>query len=171
MPTTPYPNIIAAIVAYLQQAMMQDFQVSTANQGVWAYYARETVDGVPYAVVQHGPEMYDDSQAGGDQEPDGSGSGELVQATGAVLVIVIAPQADQAEVLADRIVLLCRDTVAGDFLCANGQIEYMRPASAVSDQMTETGPAVPGVFRRAVQITYKRQFYAPSGIPPTQSGG
>ncbi len=165
------PNIIAAIVDYLQQAMGGMLQVSPTNPGVWAYYARETVDGVPYAVVQRGPEMYSYSQAGGDSFADGSGAGELVQAEGFVNVIFVAPTVEQVEELADTCVDVCHDSVAGDLPCANGQIEYMRPARADSEPMTDTGPAVPGTFRRSVQIQYKRQFYIPGGIPPTQPGG
>ncbi len=165
------PNIITAIVTYLQAAMVSDLHVSPTNQGVWAYYARTTIDGVPYAVVQRGPEMYSDSQAGGDQWADGSGSGELVEATGIVIVIFIAPTVEQVEELADRCVNVCRDSVAGDLICSNGQTTYMRPARADSEPMSDIGPAVPGTFRRSVQIQYKRQFYAPGGIPPTQTGG
>jgi hypothetical protein len=167
MITAPYPNIIAAIVAYLQQAMGGSLGVTAANQGVWAYYARATVDGVPYLVVQHGPEMYDDSQAGGADSADSTGAGELVQATGDVLVIVIAPTAELAELLAHEVVLKCRDSVAGDLPCADGQVEYMRPSGAASEQITDIGPAIPGVFRRQVTIRYKQEFYAPIGIPTT----
>lgn len=166
-PAPPYPNIIGAIVAYLQQAMAQSFQISATNQGVWAYYARETTDNVPYAVVQHGPEQYLDSQAGGSEDYDGSGSGELVQADGVVVVIIIAPQADQAESLAHQVVMLCRDSVAGDLPCADGEVIYMRPAMAESERMVDTGPGIPAVFRRYVQIRYKQQFYEPSGLPST----
>lgn len=165
------PNIIAAIVAYLQQAMAQDLQVSPTNPGVWAYYARNTIDGVPYAVVQRGGERYTDSQAGGDEFPDGSGSGELVEAEGDVMVIFIAPTVDLVEELADRCVMICRDSVAGDLACSNGQTTYMRPSGAASDQITDSGPSVPGMFRRGVQIHYKRQFYAPQSALPTQTGG
>jgi hypothetical protein len=141
--------------------------VTATNQGVWANYARTTVDGVPYVVVQHGPVVYDDSQAGGDQNWDDTGSGELVQATGDVLVIVIAPTAELAQSLAHQVVLLCRDSVAGGLPCADGQVEYMRPAGAVSEPMSDIGPAIPGVFRRQVTIRYKQQFYAPIGTPTT----
>jgi hypothetical protein len=163
----PAPNIVGAVVAYLRQAMMQSFQVSATNEGVWGYYARETIDGVPYAVVQHGPEQYSDSQAGGSDDYDGSGAGELVIAEGTVIVIVIAPQADLAELLAHRVVMLCRDSVAGDLPCADGELIYMRPMAAQSDPITDIGPAVPGTFRRFVQIKYKQQFYEPSGLPTT----
>jgi hypothetical protein len=171
MINAPYPNIIAAIADYLQHAMGGDFQVSSTNQGVWAYYARETVDGVPYAVVQHGLETYTDSQAGGDSFADGAGAGELVEAQGTVLVIIIAPQSDLAESLARKCVWLCRDSVAGDFPLVDAEITYMRPSRAMSDPMTDIGPAIPGVFRRTVEILYKQQFYEPSNLPPVPTGG
>jgi hypothetical protein len=165
------PNIIAAIVNYLQAALVTALQVSPTNLGVWAYYARSTLPGVSYAVVQRGPEFYTYSQAGGDEFVDGSGSGELVQAEGDVNVIFIAPTVELVEELADLCVLVCNDSVAGDLQCANGRTTYMRPARADSEAMSDTGPGVPATFRRQVQIHYKRDFYLPSGIAPTQVGG
>ncbi len=149
--TTP-PDIVAAIVTYLQGAMQGSLGGSLTNPAVWADYAGP-LQPLPYAIVQDsGGETY----AFQANDP-ATGFWTNVVSDGRVLVSFFAQTKAQARALGIECVRVLSDTVAL-LLCADGNILEMRAERADTVPQSETGPGTPTVFQRVVTIHYRQQF-------------
>lgn len=149
--TTATPDILDAIVAFLNSAMGQQLQ-GVGVQGVWADYAPDVTPGLPYAVVFDGPETYDFTS------DDGS-TGHLTSciADGTVLIAFIAPSKAQVRLLARTCVVIISSY--DSYITTNdGTLLQLSPIRTDSIPLTDSGPAVPSVFKRAVTVEYKQQF-------------
>jgi hypothetical protein len=151
------PDIIASVVAYLQSALAGTLQVGgttsggSINAGVFADYARDTIDGVPYIVVHDGPETYVFASDAG---------GCTVISDGLLQIAVIAPTKELARSIAIQVNRLVVDTVV-DLFCADGTVIHLRPVRTDSVLMSDTGIAIPTAFKRVVTIEYRQQWSTP----------
>jgi hypothetical protein len=150
-------DIIAAIVAYLQAVLASTLQVDgttstgSINPGVFADYARDTIDGVPYIVVHDGPETYTFASDSG---------GCTVISDGVCQIAVIAPSKELARSIAIQVNRLVVDTVV-ELFCADGNVIHLRPIRTDSVPMSEIGPGVPITFKRVVTVEYRQQWSTP----------
>ncbi len=151
MPTPP--DIVAAIVTYLQGAMGGSLGGSPTNPAVWADYAGP-LQPLPYAVVQDsGGESYmfqsNDAQA--------TGYWTHVVSDGLILVNFYAQTKAQARALGIQCVRVLSDTVA-TLVCADGVLLELRASRADTVPQSDTGPGTPTVFQRVVTLHYRQQF-------------
>lgn len=146
------PDIISAVIAYLQGAMGVSLFASSSNQGAWSTYAPDVPDGVPYCIVRAGPETYEFTS-----NDLSTGHSNSVITDGILHVAFVAPGEEQVWALARQCVRVLNDTQA-EFNAADGNVEYLRPVRSDSVFLTDSGPAVPTVFKRVVTVEYRQQF-------------
>lgn len=147
------PDIVAAVVAFLQGAMRGDLGVTATSQQVWADAAPPGTP-YPYAVVTEGPETY----AYQSTDPQ-TGHWLDCLATGSIVVAFYAPTKAVARYLGRQAVRLLSDShellTAGD-----GNVIAMVPARAESQTISEPGAGIPDVFLRIVTFQYVQEFGA-----------
>lgn len=153
------PDIVAAVVAFLQSAMRGDLGVAANLPQVWADAAPSTNPdgsqvGYPYAVVAEGPETY----AYQSTDP-ATGHWLDCLATGMVRVAFYAATKANARYLGRQAVRLLSDSqellVAGD-----GTVITILPIRAESTAISTSGAGVPDVFLRIVTFQYVQEFGA-----------
>ncbi len=154
MPTiiNPAPSLLAAIIAYLQQAMSGSLNVSAANPAVWRSYSPDVP--YPYAVVSLGGDESYDFQS---NDPEQAGYYTTVIANGLATVSFVATTEAQTLALARECVRHCADTVAS-LIAADGDTLELRPQSSHDNPFSDSGVESPQVFRRTVVIRYTQQF-------------
>ena len=147
------PDIVSAVVAFLQGAMRGDLGVAADMPQVWADAAPPgTV--YPYAVVFEGSETY----AYQSTDPE-TGHWLDCLATGSIVVSFYAATKANARYLGRQAVRLLSDSQ--EFLSAgDGRVIHMAPVNAVSNAISTTGVGVPDVFLRIVTFQYVQEFGA-----------
>lgn len=153
----PPPDIIGAIVAYLQGAMGQSLLSANGSPQVYTDFAPQTnPDGSPvsqpYAVVTEGPETYE-------AQSDDPGTGFYLSniAAGTAMVSFVATTKAQARALARAGVRLMSDPRA-ELSAADGRVLTLLPLRAETVPITAAGVQQPTAFARVVTVNYKQQF-------------
>ena len=153
------PDIIAAVVAFLQGAMRGDLGVTATTPQVWADAApSENPDGTPlgypYAIITEGPESY----AYQSTDPK-TGHWLDCLATGTLTVAFYASTKANARYLGRQAVRILSDSyellTPGDGRCIT-----IFPLNAMSTAISSTGAGVPDVFLRIVTFQYVQEFGA-----------
>jgi hypothetical protein len=139
------------VVAFLNTTMGSQLQ-GAGNQGAWADYAPDVTPGLPYAVVFDGPETYDFSS-------DDYTTGHYTSciADGSIIIAFVAPTKAVVRLLA-RVCVLTIANYVSNIVTADGTLLELTPMRTESIPLTDSGPAVPTVFKRAVMCNYKEQF-------------
>lgn len=151
------PDIVAAVVSFLQEAMGQSLASSTGYAQAYSDYAPQAnPDGStvsqPYAVVVEGPETYS-------AQADNPATGYYLSniAVGAVDVAFYATTKAQARALGRASVRLLSDTQVQLF-AQDGRVITVLPVRAISTSIQAEGVAQPTVFLRVVTFQYAQQF-------------
>jgi hypothetical protein len=152
------PDILAAVVAYLQQVMGLSLASSTGFRQVYADFAPEqNGDGSPvsqpYAVVSDGPESYQIVSS----STTTAGYQVDVIADGTLSVAFYATSKLAARALGIQAVRALSDTVEM-LAAADGRVLTILPVAAQSVPIMTAGVAQPTAFARIVTFNYKQEF-------------
>jgi hypothetical protein len=145
MATQIYQDIIAAVAAFLNDAMAGPLDVTDASpEKAFTDYAHQVA--LPYAIVHDGPESY------------AYQSDDSFIADGALQVSLHAASKSAARRLGRECIRVMSDPNATLPHFLDGTCLEMRPGGSQSVPHTETGPDQPAEFIRVVMWHYRAQY-------------